>query len=724
MFNFSHSDQLWERINLELSFPSILFFLFLILLVGYAIYSYRYTIPEIPAGKKILLIILRSLALIILLFVFFEPVLTLAKKKVIEPLNLIFLDNSRSIQIKDGTHREQTEKDFVAGLKQNGLSSNSMLFTFGSGVKDLNYDSLQQLNFSEGSTNFANIFSRAGKIEQNISSIVIVSDGVINDGSDPLHTAVKMNIPVYTVGIGDSTTRNDVAVKNVLYNQMIYAGTPTSIVAAITNTGFANKNITVSLYENDTFVQQKNITLNPDGIQNIDFTYTPKTGGEKKLAVIASNSPGEFTVANNRKVFYINVLSNKVKVLILAGSPSPDVSFVKNTLRSDDNFSVSSIIQVAAGKIIERQENQQRQIDSANVYFLIGFPSKQTSPQLFQFVIREITDKDKPFFISLSSGVDFSKLKALQTELPFVIGNVSNDYLEIQPDVSANQQDNPLLQNNASNPIAAWNNLPPVNQPNVDLKAKPESEIISRVKINNVPVNRPLILTRTLGSKKSIAVLAKDIWRWKLETAPQNLDLFDRFIISSVKWLNIKEDHKQVTIKTSKKLYSPGEQVNFNAQIYDQTFNPVSDADVSVKIKSRSENYEVNLNSIGNGLYEGTFQSNKSGDYTFTGDAIQNNNKLGSDNGKFNIGEVDVEMLNPQMNYNYLSLLSNQTGGKFFYNSNYKQLYPILKELNKKSYKDKIEVSDINLWSNEWLLIIAIVLFGLEWFFRKRAGML
>ncbi len=717
MFNF-------ERINLDLSFPSILFFLFLILLVGYAIYSYRYTIPEISGGKKIFLIILRSLALALLLFVFFEPVLTLAKKKVLEPVNLIFLDNSRSIRINDGTNREQTEKDFVAGLKQNNLSGNSMLFTFGSNVKGINYDSLQDLNFSEGSTNFANIFSKAAKINQNISSVVIVSDGDINDGSDPLHTAVKMNIPVYTVGIGDSTARNDVAVKNVLFNQMIYAATPTSIVAAITNTGFANKNITVTLYENDAFVQQKNITLSPDGIQNVGFTYTPKTGGEKKLAVVASNTPGEFTFANNRKVFYINVLSNKVKVLVLAGSPSSDVSFVKNTLRSDDNFSVSSITQVASGKYVERSEDQQRLIDSANVFFLIGFPSKETSPQLFQSVIKEITEKDKPYFISLSSGVDFSKLKLLQSELPFIIGNISNDYLEIQPDISASQQENPLLQNNAANPIAAWNNLPPIYQPNVEMTAKPESEIISKVKINNVPINRPLILTRTLGSKKSIAVLAKDIWRWKLETAPQNLDLFDRFIIGSVKWLNTKEDHKQVTIKTSKKLYSPGEQVDFNAQVYDQTFNPVSDADVNVKIKSGSDNYEVNLNPLGNGLYEGTFQTNKPGDYTFAGDATVNNTKLGTDNGKFNIGEVDIEMLNPRMNYNYLSLLSNQTGGKFFYNSNYKQLYPILKELNKKSSKDKIEVSDINLWSNEWLLAIAILLFGLEWFFRKRSGML
>ncbi len=716
MFNF-------EKISLNLSFPPFYFFLFLILLIGYTIYVYRYTIPNINTSKKIILVSLRGLSLLILLLVFFEPIVTIAKKKILEPVNLIFLDNSRSIRIKDGTEREKTVLDFVKGLKQNNLLNNSELFTFGNKTEKLNYDSLQKLNFSEGSTNFAKIFSNIGNTDRNISSITIVSDGVITEGSNPLHTAEKLNVPIFTVGVGDSAARNDVEVKNVLFNQMIYAQTPTAIVAAVANTGFANKNITITLYENDAVIEQKNITLSEDGIQNVNFTYTPKTGGEKKLAVVVSNSRGEFTYANNKKVFYINVLSNKVKVLIIAGSPSSDLSFIKNTLKSDKNFEVNSITQFAADKFIEKN-NRQELIDSAKVLFLIGFPSKETSPQLLQSVLNKISNKDTPYFITLSSGADFNKLKQLQNELPFVIGNISSDYIEVQPDISADQIDNSLLQNNAANVIDAWNNLPPVYQPNVNLTAKPESQVISKVKINNIPMNRPLILTRILGSKKSIAVLAKNIWRWKLETAPKNLDLFDRFIISSVKWLNSNEAHKRVTIKTSKKLYSLGEQIEFNAQVYDQAFNPVSGADVKIRITNGTENYNVNLNSLGNGLYDGTFQTSKAGNYSFTGEALQNNKRLGSDKGKFNVGEVDIEMINPRMNYNFLSLLSNQTNGKFFYNSNYNQLFPLLKALNKKSSKYKVEVSDINLWSNEWLLIIAVFLFGLEWFLRKRSGML
>ncbi|HUX93735.1 MAG TPA: hypothetical protein VMV36_08000 [Ignavibacteriaceae bacterium] len=716
MFNF-------EKIGINFSHPPVYFFLFLILLAGYSFYVYRYTVPQIATSKKIFLTTLRALALILLLFVFFEPVLTLARKMILNPINMIFVDNSRSIQINDGMNRETTEKNFINDLKKNGLNGNSELFTFGSKVSKLSYDSIQQLNFSEGSTNFAKIFSSINGDGKNIASIVIVSDGVITEGSDPTYTAAKLGMPVFTVGIGDSTARSDVWVKNVLANDLIYAGTPTSIVAIISNTGFTNKVVTATLYEDGTQEAQQNITLSADGVQNVNFTYAPKTSGEKKLTVVVSNTKGEFTYANNKKIFYVNVLSSKVKILILAGSPSSDLSFIKNTLRADSNLSVNSYTQISADHFLEKNFNP-KIIDSTNIFFLIGFPSKTTPDDLYQRIIAEISKKDKPFFITLSSGIDFQRLKELQSELGFTFNNINPDYLEIQPNVSAGEENNSLLQNNSNNILDAWNNLPPVYQPNVDFKAKPESDILSQIKINNVPINKPLILTRRLGDKKSISILAKDIWRWKLGTAMKNLDLFDRFILSSVKWLNAKGKNKQVTIKTTKKVYSLGENVEFTGQVYDQTFNPVSNSEVTINISGGGGSSQIQLNSIGNGLYEGSFQTNNAGDYKFSGSASLNGKLIGKDSGSFNLGEVDIEMINPRMNYDFLNLLANQTNGKFFYNSDYKHLFDILRNLDKESSKERIETSEIYLWSNEWLLVVVIILFGMEWFFRKRWGLI
>jgi hypothetical protein len=712
----------FEKIDLTFSFNPIIFFSSVLLIGGYTFFVYRYTVPAISLARKIILISLRVLAILLLLFIIFEPILTLAKKTIVEPVNLIFADNSRSILINDGTNRDQTIKNFLQDFQGNNLSGSSELYSFGSKISNINFDSLEHINFSEGSTNFSKIFSETEQSKNNISSIVIISDGVITDGSDPLYTADKLSIPVFTIGVGDTTKRNDIEIRNVLFNEFIYAETPTTIIASIANTGFAGSNVNISLYENDILLEQKSIILN-DGIQNVEFTYTPKTGGEKKLSAVVSNTNGEFTFANNKKVFFINVLSNKIKVLIVAGSPSPDLSFVKNSLKSDENLTINSITQIGMNRYLENN-NRERLIDSADILFLTGFPSAETSDELLRKISRVISEKNKPFFITLSRSTDFNKLKQLQSELPFIINRIIPGYSEVQPYISLDESKNPLLQNNSQNAVTAWNNLPPVYQSNTEFKAKPESDVISKIKINNTPVNKPLIVTRRLGGKRSIAVIAEDTWKWKLQTTTKELDLFDRFILSSVKWLNTSEEQKQVTIKSSKKLYSLGEEIEFTGQVYDETFDPVSDAEIKVKINHAGETYNINLSSLGNGLYEGTFQTNKTGDYIYTGDALQENKILGSDAGSFNIGEVDIEMINPRMNYEFLTLLARQTGGEYFDASNYVQLFDILKKINEKSSREKIDISEISLWSSEWLMAAVILLLGLEWFLRKRAGML
>ena len=716
MFNF-------EKINLSFSFNGIFFFIGVIILAGYAVYMYRYTLPPVSSAKKTILVLLRTFALILLLFIIFEPVVTLVKKIILQPVTLVFVDDSHSIQIKDGTQRSENVKRFVDGINNNNLAGTSEFFTFGSHIKPFQFDSLSQLSFSEGSTNFSEIFSFLKNRKENIASVVIVSDGVITEGANPLFIAKKLNIPVFTIGVGDTTKRNDILIKSILHNEFIYAETPTTISATILNRGFGNKPAVISLYEEGNLLEQRNITLSSDGTQNETFTYTPKSGGEKKLTLEMNNHEGEFTFENNKRVFYINVLSNKVKILILAGSPSPDLSFIKNSLEEDKNLSVKSLTQTAPDKYIEKLSPSSA-LDSAQVLILLGFPSKQTSAELLNRVKDAVTSKGKPFLLVLEDNTDLNRLRTLQPELPFTIQNIDNGFSEVQPVVQTSENENPLIQNNSDNPSGAWNNLPPVFMTNSEISAKPESEVIVKARLNSVALNTPMIVSRRIGSKRSLAVLASGIWRWKLQTATKELTLFDSFIHNSIKWLRSTEEQKQVTIKTSKKLFALGEPVEFSAEVYDASYNPVTDADVKVTISHNGKKDEVILNSLGSGLYEGAYQTTQTGDFTFTGKALRNNKQLGTDGGSFNIGEVDIEQLNPVTDYEFLSSLAENTGGKYFYYTDMNGVYPILKNIRQNASKEKTEVDEIRLWSDEWLLIIVILLFAGEWFIRKQAGML
>ena len=709
----------FEKIDLGFSFNVIFFFVGLIILAAYSIYVYRFTLPPVSKAKRFILTLLRSLALIILLFIFFEPVLTLTKKNILTPINLFYFDNSKSIKIDDGTNRVDGIKNLMQQTKSSSINGKKQFFSFGSSVNLISEDSLTRFDFSETPSDFSKIFSNINQAENNIASIIIISDGVITEGSTPIYSAEKLGIPVFTVGIGDSTKKNDVEIKNVINNEFIYSETPTTVIATVLNKGFSGKSSQLSLYKNSQLIEQKSFALDASGVNSISFSYTPKESGEKKLTLKISNQDGESTFLNNQKVFYINVLSNKINVLLLAGNPSADLTFIKNSLSVDQNLKVNTLTQISAGNFLEQNPNAK--LDSADIIYLIEFPTNTTSEDFVTRLINKLENKNTPFFLLLSGEVDLKRLNRIGSLLPFSVQIIDKNYIQVQPDIELSELTNPVLQNNLT---SDWNNLPPISQPLISLTLKPESKLLAKVRVNNQPRNNPLIVSRSLGSKRSIAVIGKDIWKWKLQTATKNSTLFDNFIFSSTRWLNAPDDQKIVRIKPSKKIYSFGELVEFFAQVFDESLNPVNDAEVKLQIITRDFKEEINLTSVGGGLYEGSFTSTKNGDYFFNGYATINGKSLGDDKGSFNVGDVEIEMIDSRMNYEFLNLLSTQTYGKYYSPNQYETLLNYLKDLNTNSTKEKLVTSEIRLWSDEWLLILVILLFAIEWFIRKRAGML
>jgi len=709
----------YEKIDLSLTFNSFFFFAGITLLLLYTFYIYRFTLPPVSKIKRYFLIFLRSLALILLLFIFFEPVLTFTKKNILTPVNLFFFDNSKSIKITDKTNRAEVIKKLIEQTSNENLNGNKEYFSFGTTTNELKADSLNVLNFLESNTDFSDIFRQISQTEQNVSAITIISDGVITKGSTPLYSAEKTGIPVFTIGIGDSTRKNDVEIKSVIHNDFIYNETPTTIMATILNKGFAGKSSVISLFEGNQLIEQKNFILETSGVNSVSFNYTPKQSGEKKLTLKLNAQKDEATLANNQRVNYINVLSNKINVLLIAGAPSADLTFIKNSLVNDPNLKVNTLTQISAGNFLE--QNAQSKLDSADIVYLISFPTNLTSDDFLDKLKNKLDNRNTPVFILLSGDIDVNKLAKFENILPVSVQSLDKNYLQVQPDLQVSELTNPLTQNNS---VKEWNDLPPVSQPFASVTVKPESKIIAKVRINNQPRNNPLIVSRNFGSKRSVAVIGKDIWKWKLQTATKNLTLFDNFIVSSVRWLNAPEDQKKVKIKTSKKVYSSGEIVEFSAQVYDESFNPVNDAEVKVKVSNQNFNQEFNLNSIGNGLYDGSISLSSNGDYVFNGSALLNNKSLGSDNGSFNIGDIDIEMVDTRMNYEFLNALSNQTKGKYFDPDEYDKLLDELKNINLNSSKEKFTTSEVRLWSDELLLMLVILLFAAEWFTRKRAGML
>ncbi len=108
-------------------------------------------------------------------------------------------------------------------------------------------------------------------------------------------------------------------------------------------------------------------------------------------------------------MFYINILSNKINVLLIAGSPSSDLTFIKNSLSTDNNLKVNTLIQISAGNFLE--QNSTAKLDSADIIYLIGFPTNLTSEDFVTRLGNKFENKNTPFFSNAFFRYRFEEIK-------------------------------------------------------------------------------------------------------------------------------------------------------------------------------------------------------------------------------------------------------------------------------------------------------------------------
>lgn len=707
-----------DSINISINSDFLWIVIGIILLTLYSWFSYQYTIPAISSRLKIFLIAIRSLVIILTLILIFEPNISIKYIDTIEPVNFLFIDNSSSLAIKDSAQRIDNLNKLVRDLTSVN-KVNSKKYLFGKKPEEIDQEENSPINLKEPLTNFYKIFETINQTKENVGSIVIASDGIITDGYEPVLEAEKFGVPVFTVGIGDTTTRRDLIVKDVIYNQFIYAGTETEIEAVIVNYGYEERNNNVSLFEEEKLIQTKNVTLSSSGINKIVFNYTPSTSGEKKLKVVATSLPNESNSINNARNFYLNVLNNKIKITIVSGSPSPDLSAISSSLTTDKNLQVKKIIQVGDDKFWE--DLNLTLVDSADILFLIDFPNNNTPVSLIEKIFSSIRS-NKPYFLFVTPNTDLNRLKPYESLLPFSINKIENEALPVQPEIVTGKFNSIFSRLSSDNFI--WSTLPPISKNSSDLVAKTESTILLRSTVRNIPINSPLLISRSIANERSISFLAGDLWRWQLSTAETNPLFFQNFINDIVKWLNVSGEQKEFTVKSNKKIYSTGETAEFIAELYDQTFSPINDANVNLKISSGQTTFETVLTKLKDGIYIGSFDLLEDGDYSIEGIAKFQGTNVASEKVRFNVTAGAIEMFDTKMNIEFLRRLAGISGGKYYPIDNYESLVEDIKTLNLKASQDRTSFSEIGLWSNKWIMVLIICLFAVEWFMRKRIGML
>jgi len=716
----------------ELHFSLSFRFVFLLLAgmcsVAMAMAVYHVTVPPISSAKRFVLISFRSLGLFFLFFLMGEPLLSLITYSVDQPVVEVMVDNSQSMAIKDKViQRDEMLKSILRSSvwQQIGKDAKVDYSLFDEKVRHLSAIVEDSLTLNGEATDIAEALKsiKRTSASSNLQAAILITDGNATVGINPLVEAEELGVPVFTIGVGDTDEQKDILIRKVLTNEIAYIGAKVPVNVIVHSTGFGGECGQVSLLDGATILDKKTLVLEP-GTRDyiIPLSFIPEKEGTQKFEAEISRLPGELTLQNNRMSFFTKVLKSKLHVTLIAGSPSQDAACIQNMLTNDRNVEVKTFIERENGQFYEGELTAQG-LTEADCLVLVGFPTSRSNPQSFQVIL----DAEKPLLTVLSRTMNFDKLRLLDQALPFTVGSVDGNELQVFATVPESQRNNPILKiSNAVNPLEVWSKLPPVFQPKGIFRAKVESEILATIRFQSALLNDPFIIARNVNKMKSISVLGYGLWRWNIlsSSGSGTEKVLESFLGNAIRWLTTQEDARRIIVQPSKYVFTTQDAVEFTAQIYNDSFEPLDDAQIEVSIHHGNDKNLLVLNPLGSGQYQGVYDRVPGGEYKFLATVKVNNTLIGEDQGAFSVGSFNAEYLETRMNKLLLQQIAAQTGGRYYETNELSSLLHDISSLHNFKPRNVSKSAEIEIWNSRWMLLLVIFIFALEWFLRKRNGML
>lgn len=196
------------------------------------------------------------------------------------------------------------------------------------------------------------------------------------------HSFLKtLDVPVHTIAVGKPGLR-DVAITRVLADQFAFVRTAVEVEAHLMvlgaqAAGWEGRHVPVTLLRDGQHVLTVEVAILPGQREyRVVFPFTPERVGKYLYEISVPTLPGEAIAENNHRAFVLRVVRDKIRVVHVAGRPTWDVRFLRGLLKHDPNIDLVSFFILRSPSDIEFVPSEETS--------LIPFPCEE----LFQEQLR------------------------------------------------------------------------------------------------------------------------------------------------------------------------------------------------------------------------------------------------------------------------------------------------------------------------------------------------
>lgn len=540
---------------------------------------------------------------------------------------------------------------------------------------------------------------------RNLGGVMLVSDGIYNQGISP--TFKNYNYQINTLGVGDSVPKSDLILSSLVYNKISYQGNKFPVLVQFTQQGYDNRPVKVTLTHNGEIIDSKTVNLRPQNqLNEIRFLVEAKEKGFQRYTVSIGALEGELTYVNNTRQVYVEVIEGQENIAVIAAAPHPDIKALRFAIESNANYSFDQYI-LSLPEDVQRLQEANKKYD---LYIFHQLPDKRRlSIRSGQYI-----DEKVPKLYVFGSQTDLSTF------------NLDNGVLAL--DALAGEYDNVnasfnqgFVSFNLSEKLQeTFEELPPITVPFGQFNLKQGTRVLLYQKVGSIVTAKPLIAINDEISPKKAVVMGDGLWKWRLTSyvVNNNHEPFNELITKLVQFLSSKEDRRKFKAYPIKNEFSTNERVVFDTEVYNDLYERVYGNKIDLLLQhSEGETFsysfitnENNTRYAISGLPEGV--------YTYTASTTLNGEKADV-SGELVIKTLQIEDINLTADFGLLSKLAKATGGEFTY---YKDFLP--SEYSTKEAQGVIHSSEqyLPFIDLKWLFFVLLVLVSVEWFIRKYSG--
>lgn len=743
----------------------------------YAIVAlYRREIASCPLWMKTLLATLRSAVMLLLGVIFLNPAIVYVQSRSIQPTIVIARDASRSMGTTDAYAASRQTRtavvnqllspahpEFLAAIEHKGRLA---AFDFADEVHPVQLPA--KLEPTLGGTNLASVIEQGLQTERP-AAIVLFSDGQHTAKEDVLVSARQAGlrgVPIFTVGIGDSSRPRLERVARVFARSQAWQNEPFEIDAIVSFQGAESGTRRIELFEQP--LNNENQPTGPGKVVATAQVAVPDKGhGQSTVHFSRSVSdPGRYAYRvrlepdtgnqeqpdRDAKSDPVNVLSRQsIRVLLVAGSPTWDYRLLQMLLTRDKTIDVSCWLQsldegrgqegkqpithlpktraeMFAYDVILLLDPNPAELDTAWIELLSDFVSEHAGGLLFMAGTQY-------------SGELFTnpRTAAIAKLLPVKFGDLAA--LEIVSLVSASQQAWPLhiVPANADHPVLRfypeaeeslrlWQLLPGVLWSFPAAEAAPAALVLAEHNdpaLRNTHGPRPLIATGRFGSGNTLYLGFNGTWRWR--SAGRQAEFFDKFWIQAIRFLSegrSQESRRRGYVQTDRDHYEIGERVTVSARLQDAAFEPLALPEIEATVAAPDFAPEkVNMIAVTNqpGRYEATFTASRAGNGTFRVQLPGASAEAAAIETTFVVELPSQETNQTWLNRPLLMDLAKLSGGQYF---EVNELAQLAAAVPNRTETIEERTRPQPLWDVPAMLVLLVGLLSTEWLLRRRYNLL